>query len=108
VHRGELYRVFRGSKTDPRKSRVFAIVSRQALVDSKFSTVICAPVYSRYDGLSTQLPVGADEGLKNASSIFCDGLVSIDKSRLTHFIGSLSHSKLAELEKCLRIALAVE
>ena len=108
MHRGEFYRVYRGSKTDTKESRVFVIVSRQALVDSKFSTVICAPVYSRFDGLSTQFKVGVDEGLKDNSSVFCDDLVSIDKSKLTHFVGSLSHANLAKLEKCLRIALAIE
>ena len=108
MHRGELYRVFRGSKTDTKDSRVFLIVSRQVLVESKFSTVICAPIYSRFDGLSTQLEVGVEEGLKNRSSVFCDDLVSIEKSKLTHYIGSLSRSKMADLEKCLRIALAIE
>lgn len=49
------------------------------MIDSKFSTVICAPVYSRYDGLSTQFEVGISEGLKAASSIFCDELISIEK-----------------------------
>lgn len=40
------------------------IVSRQALIDSRFSTAICAPVYSRGAELATQVPVGPDEGLK--------------------------------------------
>lgn len=108
MQRGQLYRVFKGSKTDAKDSRVFVIVSRQALVGSKFSTVICAPVYSSFDGLSTQLEVGVEDGLKKTSSIFCDELVSIEKSKLTHFVGSLSSAKLAELETCLRIALAVD
>lgn len=108
MHRGELYRVFRGSKTDTKESRVFVIVSRQTLVDSKFSTVICAPIYSRFDGLSTQVEVGVEEGLKNISSIFCDDLVSIEKSKLTHSIGSLSPAKIADLDRCLRVALAIE
>ena len=36
--RGELYRVLRPPGTDPRKFRVFAVVSRQVLIDSRFST----------------------------------------------------------------------
>ena|SRR3989338_7051519 len=105
MRRGDLYRVYRGSHVDSKKFRVFVIVSRQALTESKFSTVICAPVYSRFDDLSTQLPVGIAEGLKGESSIFCDELVSIEKTKLTHFIGSLSASKLAHLDECLKIAL---
>jgi len=72
VKRGELYRVHKGSAGDPKKSRVFVVVSRQLLIDSRFSTVICAPVYSVHDGLSTQVEIGVDEGLKHTSSIHCD------------------------------------
>jgi mRNA interferase MazF len=61
---------------------VFVVVSRQALIDSAFSSVICAPVYSRHDGLSTQVHVGPDHGLKKESSIHCDDLVSLAKSAL--------------------------
>ncbi len=108
MRRGELYRVYRGNKNDPKNFRVFVILSRQVLIESKFSTVICAPVYSQFDGLSTQLSVGVEEGLKKESSIFCDELISIEKSRLTDFVGSLSPSKIASLEKCLKIAISVE
>lgn len=106
--RGELYRVYRGSREDPRNYRVFVVVSRQALIDSRFSSVICAPVFSTYDGLSTQVPVGVDEGLKHASSVFCDQLVSIPKSGLKHFIGSLSPKKVRALDNALAVALDLE
>lgn len=104
MRRGELYRV-RKPGGDPRKSRVFVIVSRQVLIDSSFSTVVCAPVFSEGYGLSTQVSVGAAEGLKHASSIFCDNLVSIAKSDLTSFVGSLSPGKIAELNEALAASL---
>lgn len=83
-------------------------MSRQALIDSKFSTVICAPVYSRFDGLSTQVKVGIEEGLKHESAIYCDELVSLLKTSLTHFIGTLDADKIEGLDTALQIALAVE
>jgi mRNA interferase MazF len=46
MKRGELYRVAHPSGDGPKKYRVFVVVSRQALIDSRFSTVICAPIYS--------------------------------------------------------------
>ena len=58
--RGELYRL-RHPSGDTRRTRCFVVVSRPALIASRFSTVICAPVYSQRRGLSTELPVGADE-----------------------------------------------
>lgn len=108
MNRGDLYRVYRGVRRDPRNFRVFVVVSRQPLIDSRFSTVVCAPVYSAYHGLSTQVPVGTDEGLKHESSIHCDELISIPKSRLTNFIGSLPDPKLLELNRSLSIALDIE
>jgi mRNA interferase MazF len=81
------------------------VVSRQVVIDSRFSTVVCAPVYTAYDGLSTQVLLGIDEGLKHESSIHCDELVSLPKSVLTNFIGTLSPEKIQALEKALSIAL---
>jgi mRNA interferase MazF len=104
VKRGELYRVAHPSN-DPKKFRVFVIVSRQALIDSRYSTVICAPVYSVHDGLASQVAIGVDEGLKHESSIHCDGLVSLPKSVLTNYIGALPPDKLADLDYALRVAL---
>jgi mRNA interferase MazF len=95
----------RPSARDPKKYRVFIIISRQILIDSRFSTVICAPVYTSYEGLSTQVPVGIDEGLKHDSAIHCDELVSLPKSILTNYIGSLSPDKQQMLESALKIAL---
>ncbi len=108
MKRGELFRVYRGTRRDPKKSRVFVIVSRQILVDSRFSTVICAPVYSARHGLSTQVEVGLEEGLKHDSSVYCDELVSLSKTRLSDFVGCLSVEKVQELNQALRIALEIE
>jgi mRNA interferase MazF len=84
------------------------VVSRQALIDSTFSSVICAPVYSQHDGLSTQVPVGITGGLKKESSIHCDELVSLPKSALTNYVGSLKASALARLDRSLTIALGLD
>jgi mRNA interferase MazF len=105
VKRGDLYRVRKPSSLDPKKFRVFVVVSRQVLIGSRFSTVICAPVYSTHDGLSTQVSVGISEGLKHDSSIHCDELISILKSGLTNFVGSLSNDKIRALNQALKIAL---
>ena len=107
MRRGDLFRVSRPGAADPRRSRVFAVVSRQALVDSRFSTVVCAPVYTRRDGLATQVELGVEDGLKHESSIHCDALVSLPKSILTDFVGSLEPSRMRALDQSLRVALAL-
>ena len=107
MRRGELYRVYKASSQDPKRYRVFVVVSRQILLDSRFSTAICAPIYSSFDGLSTQVPIGIEDGLKHNSSIHCDELVSLPKSSLTHFIGNLHSGKIAELNQALAIAVGL-
>jgi len=107
VKRGDLYRVAHPSARDPKRFRVFVVVGRQVVIESRFSTVICAPVYTIHDGLSTQVLVGEDEGLKHDSSIHCDELVSLPKSALTNYIGTLSPQKIQALNKALRIALDI-
>ena len=108
MRRGELYRVYKAPSRDPKKYRVFVVVSRQILLDSRFSTAICAPIYSSLDGLSTQVPLGIEEGLKHDSSIHCDELVSIPKSSLTHFIGTLGPKKIQALNRALAIAIGLD
>lgn len=108
MRRGELYRVYKASSQDPKKFRVFVVVSRQILLDSRFSTAICAPIYSSFDGLSTQVPVGIEDGLKHNSSIHCDELVSLSKSSLTHFIGALPSDKIEALNQALSIAVGLD
>ena len=93
---------------DPKRQRAFVLVSRQVLIDSDYATVICAPVYSKYTGLATQVEVGSAEGLKHDSAIHCDGLVSLPKTVLTDYRGTLDVDTLREVDASLRVALAIE
>ena len=83
------------------------MVSRQILIESSFSSVVCAPIFSTGQGLRTQVSIGVAEGLKHESWIMCDNLVSLDKAELTNFVGRLSPSKMDELDQALCVALDV-
>lgn len=106
MKRGELYRVYKPAG-DPKQYRIFVVVSRQVLIESRFSTVVCAPVFSSGEGLSTQVVVGIDEGLKHPSWVLCDNLVSLRKADLTQYVGSVPRSKVAELDRALKVALGL-
>jgi mRNA interferase MazF len=108
VKRGELYRVYKPTSRDPKRFRIFVVVSRQEVIESEFSTVICVPIYTNCTGLETQVDVGVDEGLKHDSCIFCDEIVSFPKSMLTDFVGTLSDKKYKQLNEALKIALAIK
>ena len=75
------------------------------LIDSKFSAVICVPVFTSGEGLSTQVPIGPEEGLKHSSWIMCDNLVSLRKTDLTNYVGSLSRAKIGNLNNALQMVL---
>ena len=107
MQRGEIYRVHHPSD-DLKLYRCFVVVSRQTLIDSRFPTVVCAPILTRGHGFSTQVSVGVDEGLKHESWILCDNLVSLRKVQLTRFVGSLVRTKIEELDRALKMALALE
>ena len=51
MKRGELYRVSAAVSTHTKKQRVYVIVSRQELIDSAYSTLVCAPVYTNFEGI---------------------------------------------------------
>ena len=104
MNRGDIFRV-RHPSGNPKRFRSFVVLSRQGLIDSSFSTVICAPIYSNHDSLSTQILVGTSQGLKHDSSIHCDELVSLPKSILTNYIGKLNESQLIKASEALQMAL---
>ncbi len=107
MKRGDLFRVYRGARSDPKDFRVFAVVSRGPLIDSRHSTVICAPVYSAQHGISTQVLLDSDDGMKSPCSIHCDELMSLPKTILTDFVSSLSSTKISLLNRALAVAVGL-
>jgi mRNA interferase MazF len=108
LRRGEIYRVRQPQHGDPKKSRCFAVVSRQDLLDSKANRVLCAPINTSGVGLSTEVQVGVDEGLKHDSVINCDQITRLEKSMLTDYIGALSLAKLKQLRSALVVAFDID
>jgi mRNA interferase MazF len=51
--------------------------------------------------------VGVDEGLKQPSAIHCDALVSLPKSTLTNYVGTIVPAKIPQLNRALVIALGL-
>ena len=47
------------------------------------------------------------EGLKHESAVQCDGLMSLEKSRLTDYVGELTADKMRELDNALLVALGI-
>ncbi len=108
MRRGDIYVVKKPSASEPKRQRAFVVVSRQVLIDSDYATVICAPVYTKDSGLSTQVGVGPPEGLKRAGVVHCDGLVSLPKAMLTNYVGRVDSAGQQAVDVALGVALAIE
>lgn len=106
MNRGEIYRSSARTAERGDKPGFYVVVSRGFVARNEdLSTVVCAPVYSEFLGLATEVPVGSDEGLPHASSIRCDFLTLMFKRKLTRYVSILSPSKVAVLDGALARAL---
>lgn len=106
MKRCEIYRTRERVAERGGKPGFYVIVSRSFIVGNEdVSTVICAPIYSSVLGLSTEVPLGADEGLPHACAARCDFLTLMFKARLTHFVSTLPLAKITILDRALANAL---
>ena len=65
---GEIYRTRGRVPERGHKPGFYVVVSRDFVAgNDDLSTVVCAPVYREVLGLQAEVPVGADDGLHNAS-----------------------------------------
>ena len=108
MRRGEIYRTAEKLPERGFKPGFYVVVSRNFVAgNDEITTVVCAPIYSRRLGVPTEVEVGVEDGLPHDSAIRCDFLTLIFKRKLTGFAGTLSPAKLAELNRALRYALAL-
>ena len=106
MKRGEIYRTQEKIPERGNKPGFYVIVSRNFIArNDDVSTVICAPVYSEILGLRSEVVLGDEDGLPHESSIRCDFLTLMFKRKLTHFVSTLSATKLKDLDNALQYAL---
>jgi mRNA interferase MazF len=106
VRRGEIYRTAEPLAERGDKPGFYVIVSRTFIAgNDDVSTVVCAPIYSRTLGISTEVLVGPNEGLPRPSAIRCDFLTLLFKHKLTKLVGGISAATTIELDHALAIAL---
>lgn len=106
--RGEIYRTRDRIAERGGKPGFYVVVSRSFIAEhEEVATVICAPVYGEVLGLTTEVVLGAEDGLPRTSAARCDFLTLMFKRRLTDFVGTLSRRKLGELNRALAAALGL-
>ena len=108
IQRGEVYQLPSSpDPTDPKLRRACVVVSRTALCESGFGKAVVAAVHTDADGLSTEVGLGVEDGMKWSCVIKADQLFLIEKARLTNFVASLRAPKLTELNRALAVALGL-
>jgi mRNA-degrading endonuclease toxin of MazEF toxin-antitoxin module len=108
VNRGEVYRTQEKVPERGNKPGFYVVVSRDFVASNDdISSVICAPVYREALGLRSEVIIGPGDGVPQDSSIRCDFLTLMFKTKLTHFVATLSKVKRAELDRALIYALLV-
>ncbi len=100
INRGEIWlHVF----ATPDKRRPVLVLSRQGVIPL-IRAVMVAPITSTIRGIPSEVPVGLDEGLKHPSAVNLDHIQTVEKSKLRHYLGSLSPAKLEDVCRALIVA----
>ena len=108
MRRGEIYRTREKLPERGGKPGFYVVVSRNFIAgNADISTVICAPVYSEVLGIRSEVVLGKDDAMPRPCAIRCDFLTLLFKSKLTQFVGRLSHYKIRELNLALSYALEI-
>jgi mRNA interferase MazF len=87
--------------------RPVLILTRE-LVRPHLTHVTVAPITSTIRGLSTEVPVGRDNGLAQDSVVNCDNIVTIPTAALRRQLGYLLPSQESTLSQALRAAFDLD
>jgi mRNA interferase MazF len=104
VKRGEIWR-YRFKAPD--KLRPVVVLSRPEVI-GLLHTVMVAPVTSTLRGAPSEVPVGISEGLKHAGAVNLDHVQTVEKARLTGYVGSLPPEKMRAVCGALAVAVACD
>ena len=87
----------------PDKRRPVLIISRAEAI-AVLHPVMIAPITSTIRGLPSEVIVGITEGLKHDSAVNLDHIQTVERARLSHYLGRLSNEKMRAV--CRAIAVA--
>ncbi len=100
VNRGEIWH-YRFKAPD--KRRPVLILSRQEVIPL-LHTVMVAPITSTRRGAPSEVPVGANEGLKQDSAVNLDHVQTVERARMVSFVGSLDVAQMRRVCRALGVA----
>lgn len=91
----------------PAGRRPVCVLTRDAALEV-LTAVICAPITRTRRGIRSEVPVGPEHGLPEASVISCDNLITIPLASLdADPIGRLDLGDRVHLDQALRYSLDI-
>jgi len=91
----------------PDQQRPVLVLTRPDMI-GVLNTVTVAPLTRRIRDVPSEVVVGIDSGLKQESAINLHNLVTIPRSGLRRFVGTVSPAVLARVRSALLFALGFE
>lgn len=104
VSRGEIWR-YRFAAPD--KQRPVLVLTRQEVI-GLLHTVMVAPVTSTIRGAPSEVVVGVGEGLKRESAVNLDHVQTVERARLSGYVGQVGPEKMREVCRALSIAVGCD
>lgn len=89
------------------KTRPVVVLTRE-LARAAMSKVTVAPITSTMKGLSSEVPLGRENGLEHASAISVDNTVTIPAALLGRTIGFLTEQQEAQLATAVMLAFDLD
>jgi mRNA interferase MazF len=89
------------------KARPVLVLTRE-LVRAHLTTVTVAPITTTIRGLSTEVPVGAANGLAQPSVVSCDNVTTVPVEALREQIGGLLDEQEPQLAQAVRAAFDLD
>lgn len=89
------------------KTRPVLVLTRE-LVRPHLTRVTVAPITSTVRGLSSEVPVGPENGVDHASVVSCDNVVTVLATALGRQIGRLLPEQEVELTAALHAAFDLD
>ena len=99
-HRGDIWRC---QFNQPNKRRPVVVLTRDEVLPYMRSVMV-AEVTSTIRGISSEVIVGPDDGLKHISAVNLDNVQTVSQRRLSGYVGKLSDEKMHEVCRALAVA----
>ena len=89
------------------KRRPVVILTRDPMAQL-LNAVIIGPITSTIRGLSTEVPVGPNDGIRVDSVVNLDSVQLLDRRLLRRKVGQLGTARMAEICKSVSIAIGCD